>query len=94
VRPNPRMYSGVWLAVGAIMATMYAINAIQASSIAYLVIAFGWALLGAAQWWRWRPEASASGASESGRGRRQLAGYVTLTAFLAIAGGLAARWWA
>jgi hypothetical protein len=92
VQSNPRMYAGMWLAIGGIMATMYAINGIQASSLAYFFVAFGWALLGAAQWWRWRSEVAPSGASESARGPNQLARYVTLIAFLVIVGGVAARW--
>jgi hypothetical protein len=80
--------------MGGIMATMYAINGIQASSPAYFVIAFGWALLGGAQWWRLRSTVASGEASESVPRRKQLALYVTVAAFLAIAGGLAARWWA
>lgn len=88
-----RMQSLVWLAVGLVMATMYAINAIQASSAAYFVIAFGWALLGIAQWWRSRLTVAPSGTDQVARSRRQLALYLTLAAFLVIAAGLSARWW-
>lgn len=94
MQSNPRVSAGLWLAIGGIMATMYAINAIQASSLAYFFVAFGWALLGAAQWWRWRSEVTPSGASQSARGPDHLARYVTFIAFLVIVGGLAARWWA
>ena len=94
VQSHPRVYSVVWLAVGGIMATMYVINGIQASSIAYFVIAFGWALLGAAQSWRWRLEVASSGAPESARSRNQIPRYVTIVAFVLIVGGVAARWWA
>jgi hypothetical protein len=94
VQSNPRVYSVVWLAVGGIMATMYVINGIQASSIPYLVIASGWALFGAAQSWRWHLVAASSGASESARSRNRFSPYVTVVAFVLIVGGVAAGWWA
>lgn len=94
VQSNSRIYPVVWLAVGGTMAAMYAVNGIQASSPAYFVIAFGWGLLGAAQWWRLRSAAASGGTSETVASRKQLALYVTIAAFFAIAGGLAARWWA
>jgi len=94
VQSNSRIYPGVWLAVGAVMAAMYAINGIQSSSPAYFVIAVGWALLGGAQWWRSRSSIAPGGTPEAAPRRKQLALYVTIAAFLAIAGGLIARWWA
>jgi len=87
-----RMVSGAWLAIGVIMAVMYTINGIQASSIGYLFSAAGWALLGAAQWWRSRPVTGASAEVESVRRRTQIARYLVLVAFLLIVGGVAARW--
>jgi hypothetical protein len=90
-----RMYAGPWLAiVGGIMAVMYVINAIQASSIGYFVAACGWALVGATQWWGWRSSVGAADAPEAFLRRKKIALYVTLFAFLIILGGLAARWWA
>ena len=91
MQSKSRIYSGLWLAIGGIMAAMYAVNGIQASSPAYLFIAFGWALLGASQWWRWRSDVPSSGVSEGDRGRKHLALYVTIAAFFVIVGGVAAR---
>ena len=50
MQSDPRMYADMSLAIGGIMATMYAINGIHSSSLAYLFVSFGWGLLGAAQW--------------------------------------------
>ena len=84
------MYSGIWLAIGLVMAAMYTVDAIHSSVPAYFVVAFGWALLGAIQSWRWRTEGGA-GADPK---RRPFASYLTVFAFLVIIGGVASRWWA
>jgi hypothetical protein len=95
VQSKSWMYAGPWLAiVGGIMAVMYLVNAIQGSSIGYFLAAFGWALVGATQWWGWRSSTGGGDVSEAFLKRKRIALYVTLFAFLIIVGGLAARWWA
>ena len=95
VRAKSWAYAGPWLAIlGGIMAVMYLVDAIQGSSIGYFVAACGWALIGAVQWWGWRPGIGAGDVSDPFLKRKKITLYVTMFALLVIVGGLAARWWA
>jgi hypothetical protein len=83
---------GIWLVIGVLMSAMYVVNGIQVSSIGYFVAALGWAVLGATQAWRAFSGAPSSDAPESIRNRYRLSLFVTILAFLLIAGGTVARW--
>jgi hypothetical protein len=94
VHKRSRMRAGVWLAAGAVMATMYAINGIQASQPGAFVCAAGWAALGAAQAWESVSGVPSSGGGSAGSAPKydRFARYVSVAALVVIAVGVAMRW--
>src|SRR6185312_3778258 len=89
-----RMNSRVLPVATGILAAMNVVDGIRASSIAYFCAALGWALVGFAQWERWRSEAASSESPDMVPRRQKIAHYVTVVGFLLIIGGLATRWFA
>jgi hypothetical protein len=91
-QPKSRVNAGIWLVIGVLMASMYVVNGIQASSGGYFFAALGWVVLGATQAWRALSGAPSSDAPKNIRNRYRLSLFVTILAFLLIAGGMLARW--
>lgn len=94
VRKGSRTRAGVWLAAGAVMATMYVFDGIQASQFGHFVCAVGWAVLGAAQAWESVSAVPSSGEGSAGSAKKsnQFARYVSVAALVVIAVGIAMRW--